>query len=175
MISACIFITANETWDLMWMGSPIQNTCLTYCAYYIQGQIHSYIRSQAVGNFAHYIVFVKKKLCGLKLYSSFHFNRERLVLINLHQMEFPTLIKLTNLFRILGLLGSKNQFHSTSKSIFWKQIVQKCSAASDLFLHCLSMSGIKTLDLNGLILTQTCFTPYIYINKFICSFAEIMF
>ena len=27
MIGACIFITANETRDLMWMGSPIQNNC----------------------------------------------------------------------------------------------------------------------------------------------------
>ena len=25
MIGACIFMTANETGDLMWMGSPIQN------------------------------------------------------------------------------------------------------------------------------------------------------
>ena len=27
MFAACIFITANETWDLMWVGSPIQNKC----------------------------------------------------------------------------------------------------------------------------------------------------
>ena len=27
MIGACIFMTANETRDLMWMGSPIQNNC----------------------------------------------------------------------------------------------------------------------------------------------------
>ena len=27
MIGACIFMTANETRDLMWMSSPIQNNC----------------------------------------------------------------------------------------------------------------------------------------------------
>ena len=27
MIGACIFMTTNETRDLMWMGSPIQNNC----------------------------------------------------------------------------------------------------------------------------------------------------
>ena len=27
MIGACIFMTANETRDLTWMGSPIQNNC----------------------------------------------------------------------------------------------------------------------------------------------------
>ena len=27
MIGACIFMTANETRDLMWIGSPIQNNC----------------------------------------------------------------------------------------------------------------------------------------------------
>ena len=27
MIGVCIFMTANETRDLMWMGSPIQNNC----------------------------------------------------------------------------------------------------------------------------------------------------
>ena len=27
MIGACIFMTANEAGDLMWMGSPIQNNC----------------------------------------------------------------------------------------------------------------------------------------------------
>ena len=27
MIGACIFMTANETRDLMLMGSPIQNNC----------------------------------------------------------------------------------------------------------------------------------------------------
>ena len=27
MIGACIFMTANETRDLMWMGPPIQNNC----------------------------------------------------------------------------------------------------------------------------------------------------
>ena len=27
MIGPCIFMTANETRDLMWMGSPIQNNC----------------------------------------------------------------------------------------------------------------------------------------------------
>ena len=27
LIGACIFMTANETRDLMWMGSPIQNNC----------------------------------------------------------------------------------------------------------------------------------------------------
>ena len=27
MIGACIFMTANETRDLMWMGSSIQNNC----------------------------------------------------------------------------------------------------------------------------------------------------
>ena len=27
MIGACIFMAANETGDLMWMGSPIQNNC----------------------------------------------------------------------------------------------------------------------------------------------------
>ena len=32
MIGACIFITANETRDLKWMGSPIQNNRLIYCA-----------------------------------------------------------------------------------------------------------------------------------------------
>ena len=32
MIGPCILMTANETWDLMWMGSPIQNNCKIYCA-----------------------------------------------------------------------------------------------------------------------------------------------
>ena len=27
MFGAWIFMTANETWDLMWKGSPIQNNC----------------------------------------------------------------------------------------------------------------------------------------------------
>ena len=27
MIGTCIFMTANETRDLMWMGSPIKNNC----------------------------------------------------------------------------------------------------------------------------------------------------
>ena len=27
MIGTCIFMTANEIWDLMWMGSSIQNNC----------------------------------------------------------------------------------------------------------------------------------------------------
>ena len=27
MIGACIFMAANETRDLMWMGSPIQSNC----------------------------------------------------------------------------------------------------------------------------------------------------
>ena len=27
MIGACIFMTAIETRDLMWMGSPMQNNC----------------------------------------------------------------------------------------------------------------------------------------------------
>ena len=27
MISACIFMTANETQDLIWIGLPIQNNC----------------------------------------------------------------------------------------------------------------------------------------------------
>ena len=35
MIGACIFMTANHTRDLMWMGSPIQNNCLIYYAWYI--------------------------------------------------------------------------------------------------------------------------------------------
>ena len=27
MIGACIFMTAKETQDLLWMGAPIQNNC----------------------------------------------------------------------------------------------------------------------------------------------------
>ena len=27
LTGACIFMTANETRELMWMGSPIQNDC----------------------------------------------------------------------------------------------------------------------------------------------------
>ena len=63
-------------------------------------------------------------------------------------MEFPTFINWTNPIQILGLLGSKFQFHSNFKKVILQANSAEPdqtprSAASDMVLHCLSMSHKK--------------------------------
>ena len=53
-----------------------------------------------------------------------HTTTARTTLTHLWQMDFPTIINWTNLFRILGFWGSMYQFPSNYESTFCKQTVE---------------------------------------------------
>ena len=55
-------MTANETRDLMWMGSPIQNNCYIYCAWYIL--VFTILNKVSIISQIIMAVFLEHKLCN---------------------------------------------------------------------------------------------------------------
>ena len=58
-------------------------------------------------------------------------------------MDFPISLNWMSSFLVLGLLGGIFQFYSKFNRTFCKQTVETHNVASDLGLHCLSLSHKK--------------------------------